>query len=176
MHRVVRFGAMFRYPRGCRGPARRSAAPGGAHGVHTLRSVAPARGASDRSPVLLSHLPFPGSSAPIISSGDRPCVRKALCADLVSPTLLSDSRSRTFRRGSWGSLPAGSPCRASPRARTGRDCLGLQSSVRSSARPPTFDRWRCPRWLEDHRGPSAAGGPLPAPIRSWAFASDVTAC
>jgi hypothetical protein len=88
MHRVVRFGAMFRYPRGCRGPARRSAAPGGAHGVHTLRSVAPARGASDRSPVLLSHLPFPGSSAPIISSGDQLCIHEALCADFASPTLL----------------------------------------------------------------------------------------
>jgi hypothetical protein len=110
---------------GCRGPAGRSAASGGAHGVHTLRSVAPARGASDRSPVLLSHLPFPGSSAPIISSGDQLCVHEAFCADVAPPTLLGRQPIKEIRHGSWASIPAGNPCRASSSGRVvGRDCLG----------------------------------------------------
>jgi len=64
MHRGLSCFATFRYPCRARGPAgcgRSRSHLGGAHGVRlgALRSVAPARRALDRRPILLTHLPFP---------------------------------------------------------------------------------------------------------------------
>jgi len=119
---------------GFRGPAGRSAVSGGAHGVHrTLRSIAPARQALDRSPIRLTHLPFSecrpddfvGGSAVHSHGSDlcHPlCLERQPIADTRCGFWVSDA-SRAIRSGSV-SLD-----------RSGRDCLGLRplSGVRHAA-------------------------------------------
>jgi len=81
-------------------------------------------------------------------------------SDLCHPLCLSDSRSRTFAAAS-GFFLAGNPFRSVSLDRAGRDCRGLRlSQVFGTPCMALPARPRRPF------GPSAAGNPLPAPIRS----------
>jgi hypothetical protein len=93
-------------------PARSRA--GNAHGVHTLRSIAPARRSSQRLPSRTPHMPFPGGPPRYFCSRDR---------SPNSDAVASGDRSRDIHRGSWV-FPAGQS--ASPIATEA--ALGFASS------------------------------------------------
>lgn len=128
--------------------------PGGAHGVHALRSVAPARGPPDVS-ALRAHLPFFESPTPIIWSGDRPLEYHAPTCKLrpaagASPRLLGFSpraiRSRRALRAARVDTALGFGLSQVFGHRFEPACAGYARKLRPIRQP----------W-----------GPLPVPGRSW---------
>jgi len=129
---------------GCRGPAGRSAASDGAHGVRDPSQCCSCPPGFGSFLIRLTHLPFSerrpddfvGGSA-VHSHG----------SDLCHPLCLSDSQSRTFAAAS-GFQPCGQsvPVRF-PWTDPAVTAVGF-ASLRCSARHV----WRCPRGLEDRSG------------------------
>jgi len=135
-------------------------------GSLTLRSVAPARQALDPRRIRLTHLPFSERRPDDFVGG-----LAVLYTVQIFVTHICERQPITdVRRGFWvfralrairsGRFPWAEP------AVTAVGFVLFQVCRRAVYR-------RCSRGLEVPRGPSAAGNPLPAPIRSWAWVRDL---